>query len=132
MIPTVATMIPTTARRLGRSFKKRALSGIVQKVDVHCKKMALAAVVAFIAPEVEPGHGSEGHSQGEHQGSYAPARTGDERQEHQSREESAIEGDRESVQCHGLGENAAQAPEQRRTKDITPPLGRGRHTASDL
>jgi hypothetical protein len=48
-IPSVAMLIPWTERRSGRSRNSQALSGIVQKVEVHWRKIALAAVVALIA-----------------------------------------------------------------------------------
>ena len=48
-IPTVARPMPISERRSGRSRRSRALSGTVQKVAEHCRKMALAAVVALTA-----------------------------------------------------------------------------------
>ena len=46
--------MPTSERRSGRSPRKITLAGTSQKVAVHWRKIALAAVVSLIAPMYRP------------------------------------------------------------------------------
>jgi hypothetical protein len=71
--------------------------------------------------QVEAGHGGEGQDERDHRRPERPPRAGDERHQHQTGEQAAIEGDRQAVELDDLGDDAAEAPEHGRRQDVATP-----------